>query len=139
MKYFIDTNIFLRYFTDEKNDKVFKDCSLLIKSIKLGKLSATTSHLVIAEVAWTLPTSYGSRKSQVLKVLKAIETLNGLKLVNTFDTRMANKLFEDYSIKYIDALIASNPKIQARKMIVVSYDKDFDKLGVVRKEPSQIV
>lgn len=139
MKYFIDTNIFLRYFTDEKNSKAFHDCSLLIKRIKLGKFSAVTSHLVVAEIAWTLPTSYGSRKSQVLKVLKAVETLNGLKIVNTFDTRIANRFFEDYSIKYIDALIASNPQIQDKKMIVVSYDKDFDKLGVIRKEPSQIV
>lgn len=139
MKYFIDTNIFLRYFTDEQSGKVFKDCSLVIENIKLKKILAVTSHLVIAEIAWTLPTSYGSGKNQVLKVLKAIETLNGLKIENTFDTGVANGLFEKHSIKYIDALIASNPQIQAKKMAIVSYDKDFDKLGVIRKEPSQVI
>lgn len=139
MNYFIDTNIFLRYFTDEEYSKVFNDCSKLIKSIKLGKIHAATSHLILAEIAWTLPTSYGSSKNQVSKVLKAVETLNGLKIINNFNTSVANRLYTDYSIKYIDALIASNPQIQTKSMAVVSYDKDFDKLGVIRKEPSQII
>lgn len=139
MKYFIDTNIFLRYFTDEHNTKVFRDCSYLIENIKLRKINAATSHLVMAEIAWTLPTSYNSSKTQVTRVLKAIETLNGLRMIDTFDTGAANKLFEDHSIKYIDALVASNPQIQTKKMVVVSYDKDFDKIGVRRREPSDII
>jgi predicted nucleic-acid-binding protein len=139
MEYFLDSNIFLRYFTDERNSKVFKDCSSLIKIIKLGKIKAVTSHLVTAETVWTLFSSYHASKDQVLKVLKVIETLNGLKIIDKVDTAITNYLFANHSVKYIDALISSNPKIQTKKMIVVSYDKDFDKLGVKRMEPSQII
>jgi len=139
MEYFLDSNIFLRYFTDERNSKVFKDCSSLIKIVKLGKIKAVTSHLVTAETVWTLFSSYNAKKDQVLKVLKVIETLNGLKIVDKVDSAIANDLFVNHSVKYIDALIASNPNIQSKKMTVVSYDKDFDKLGVKRLEPSDII
>jgi predicted nucleic-acid-binding protein len=139
MRYFVDSNIFIRFFTKEKNTKVLKECSFLIDSIKKGKLKATTSHLVIAEVVWTLSSFYKAPKEDVVKVTQIIESLAGLRIEDKFVTGIAHRLFEEHSVKYIDALIASTPKIQSKAMSVVSYDKDFDKLGVIRKEPSQIV
>ena len=49
------------------------------------------------------------------------------------------QIYEQNNIKLTDAFIASHPKIQSKEMIVVSYDKDFDKLSVIRKEPGEIV
>lgn len=138
MKYFIDTNIFLRYFTAESQSKVLSDCSELIKKIRLGQLKCSTSHLVLAEIVWTLPSSYNSTKKEVLRVLKSIISFN-LKFDDRTNNEIANKMFEQYSVKYIDALIASNPDIQSKKMTVISYDKDFDRLGIKRLEPKDIV
>lgn len=138
MRYFLDTNIFLRYFTEESQSKILDDCSRLIKQIKLGQIKCITSHLVLAEIVWTLPSSYNSSKKQVLRVLKAIDSFS-LKFDDRIDNRVACNIFERYSVKYIDALIASNPEIQSKKMTVISYDKDFDKLGVKRIEPSDII
>lgn len=138
MKYFLDTNIFLRYFTEESNSKILDDCASLIKNIKLGHIKGLTSHLVLAEIVWTLPSAYNSPKKQVLRVLKSIDSFN-LKLDNKTDSTVANKLFEQYPVKYIDALIASNPEIQSKKMTIISYDKDFDKLGVKRLEPKDVI
>lgn len=139
MKYFLDTNIFLRYFTEEKNKTVYKECESLIKLIKSGKLKAYTSNLVIAEIVWTLQSSYRASKDQIVKTTLLIESLNNLKIEDFFQPSLANQLFKKYSIKYIDSLIASNPNIQSKKMVVVSYDKDFDKLGVERVEPSDLI
>ena len=138
MKYFLDTNIFLRYFTDEHQNKIYKECTELIKLIKFNKINATTSHLVIAEVVWTLQSSYQATKEQVVKVLQLIESL-GLTYLESVNSGVANELFKTKSVKYIDVLIASNPLVQSKKMVIVSYDKDFDKLGVVREEPSEVI
>lgn len=139
MKYFLDTNIFLRYFTDENSSKVLEDCKKLFEKIKKGEFKAVTSNLVLAEIVWTLSTSYNATKTQVIKVLKSITAYSNLKIIDGFDTNMANNYFEQKSIKYIDALIASNPDIQSGKMTVISYDKDFDKLKVKRLEPDELV
>ena len=42
-------------------------------------------------------------------------------------------------MKFIDALIASHKSIQEEAAVIVSYDKDFDKLGILRKEPKDII
>ena len=139
MNYFLDSNIFLRFFADEKNSNVQIECSELIKNIKEGKMKAYTSHLVLAEIVWTLDSYYEVEKEKIIKVLKTIESLGGLKIVDDFGTHLANTIFSEKSVKFIDALIASNPKIQSKKMTVVSYDKDFDKLGVKRLKPSDII
>jgi len=139
MNYFLDSNIFLRFFASEKNSNVQVECSRLIKNIKEGKIKAFTSHLVLAEVVWTLDSYYETEKENIVKVLNTVESLRGLKIIDNFETHIANVIFKNKSVKFIDALIASNPKIQSKKMTVVSYDKDFDKLGVKRIEPSQLI
>lgn len=48
-------------------------------------------------------------------------------------------MFEQKPVKFIDALLASIKEIKEKKWKVVSYDRDFDKLGVVRIEPKEII
>ena len=81
MDYFLDSNIFLRFFADEKNSKVQVECSELIKNIRKGKIKAYTSHLVLAEIVWTLDSYYETEKGKIIKVLDTIESLNGLKII----------------------------------------------------------
>lgn len=139
MKYFLDSNIFLRFFADDQKGQHHLECAKLIKKIKNGDLKATSSHLVLAEVVWTLDSYYEASKDKVVKVLNTLESLNGLKITDNFLTIDANMFFKLKSVKYIDALIASNPEIQSKRMSVVSYDKDFDKLGVKRLEPKDLI
>jgi len=138
MVYFLDTNIFLRFFAKEGEVKVYNDCLKLIENLKNARLKAVTSNLVLAEIVWVLGSTYKVSKFDISAILKAIESMSSLKIIDEFQTSLANGLFENYSIKYIDALIASNPGIYSKEWTVVSYDKDFDKLGVIRKEPSEV-
>jgi len=62
-----------------------------------------------------------------------------LKIVDRFQPRISLNLFSKRNVKYIDTLIASIKEILAKKWTVVSYDKDFDKLGVLRKEPGEVI
>jgi predicted nucleic-acid-binding protein len=137
MKYFIDTNIFLRYFVKE-DSKTHGNCSDLIKIIVNKRVKAATSHLVLAEIAWTLTSYYKVSKRRVVRSLRSIETMSGLSFLDNFKTTAAHDLFQRKNAKYIDCLIASIPQIQDNKITVVSYDKDFDKLGVKRVEPDKV-
>lgn len=138
MKYFIDTNIFLRVLELE-NKKIFDECSKLLGLINNSKISAVTSNFVLSEVVWVLDSFYGETRQKIVKGLDGILKLNNLKIIDKVNNFVALDLYSKKSVKFIDALIASNPEIQSKEMIVVSYDKDFDKLGVKRLEPSQII
>jgi len=52
---------------------------------------------------------------------------------------LAIEIYEKFPVKFIDALIVSNPKIFKKEITIISYDKDFDKLNVKRKEPKDVL
>jgi len=136
--YFIDTNVFLRTLLRDEETK-FKDCFNFLSGIKKKKLRAFTSNLVLAEINWTLLRFYKFPKSKVIKGLYSILNLKHLKFFDKFNPSLAMQIYKSYPVKFIDALIASDPRIQNKNIIVVSYDKDFGKLKVIRKEPRDII
>lgn len=137
--YFLDSNIFLRIFTDD-NKKMASDCVKLLKGITTNNsIKAYTSNIVLSEIVWTLGSFYKYPKSELVKVIKSIVNLANVEIVDNFDTLVASEIYENKSVKFIDSLISSIKGIYTRNWIVVSYDKDFDKLGAKRLEPSQLI
>lgn len=136
--YFLDSNIFLRFLIGD-NQKMLSECLSLIKDIKEGRMNAFTSNLVLSEVVWTLGSFYKFPRSKVINAVKGIVGTPGLKICDGYMILAALEIYENSSVKFIDSLVASIHEIYNRKWVVVSYDKDFDKLGVIRKEPSRIV
>lgn len=137
MTYFIDSNIFLRTLIKE-DEKTFKECYQFLNLIQSKKIKAFTSSLILAEISWVLGGFYKFKKLEVVNALQSIINLRGLKITDKMDPRAAIEIFQRFNIKFVDALIASTPKIFRKEMIIVSYDRDFDKLGVIRKKPRDI-
>ena len=138
MIYFIDTNIFLRVLVQD-DIKLAKDCIQLLKNVKEGKLKAVTNSLVLAEIVWTLQSFYKLSKRQTVRALKGILNLKGLTIRDQYNPQDAIFIYEKRKVKYIDAAIASIEQIMAKKWIIISYDADFDKLSVIRKEPKEVI
>ncbi|MFA6436923.1 MAG: PIN domain-containing protein [Candidatus Paceibacterota bacterium] len=136
--YFIDTNIFLRMIVKDDKQSA-KDCELLFNKIKQGEISATISTLILAEIQWTLKSFYGLEKQQITTILKSISEMKYLKIRDKHNATVMLELYEKHNVKFIDALIASCPDILNKKMTVISFDKDFDKLKILRKEPKDLL
>lgn len=137
MKYLIDTNIFLRTIIPE-NQKSFSECKEIINLIESGFIEAVTTSATLAELAWTLKSHYRLNKDEIVIALKSVKGINGLEIVDSYDSAISIELFEKNNVKFIDCLIASIPAVQNKSWTIISYDKDFDKLKVLKKEPRQI-
>lgn len=136
-KYFIDSNIFLRTIVKESESQ-YLACRLVFEAIKKNKIKAVTCNLVLAEVVWVLQSYYHKTREQITEVVRAIINLRGLEIIRKQEYRATLDLYEKFTVKYIDAAIASIGEVQDGSWPVISYDKDFDKLGVIRKEPGQL-
>ncbi len=136
--YFADTNIFLRVLLRDE-ERTFSDCLKFLNKIKEGEINAFTSNLVLAEINWILLRIYKLPKNEIIDGLVSILGLKNLKIRDKFEPRLAIEIYNNFPVKFIDALIASNPQIFQKKVIVVSYDRDFDKIGIKRKEPKEII
>lgn len=137
-KYFLDTNIFLRAVVNDQKVQ-FEECRALLKKIHDGKLTAWTSSLVLTEIQWTLKSFYGVEKTEIVAVLEAILAFKTLKFIEKTELSNALTFYANHQVKFVDCLIASIPNIQNGRMKVISYDKEFDKLGVGRIEPKQLI
>lgn len=138
LKYFLDSNIFLRPVVKDDLKKV-KECEELFGEIKRGKARAFTSNLILAEIVWTGLKFYKIKKGELIQALKGILDFKNLKIVDNFDPRLAIEIYEKLPIKFIDALIVSNPKIFKKEITIISYDEDFDKIDIKRKEPKDVL
>lgn len=138
MTYFLDTNVFLRVLAED-DVKSLEECKGVLKKVKESEIEAVTASLVLVEVAWTLESYYGWEKGKVVRSLKSIVHLGGLKVVDRYRPETAVERYEAKGVKFVDAMIASIPEVEARVRTVISYDRDFDKLGVLRLEPRQVI
>jgi len=133
MIFILDTNIFLRVLIKE-DKQTFTDCVNFLELVKNKKIEAVVPGVVLSEIAWVLKSFYSFSKSKIVKALKSIIKLNGLEIVDDYDYDQALDFYSKKNVKYIDCLIASLAK--GKNYTVISYDQDFDKLKVKRREPS---
>ena len=68
---FIDTNLFIRYFTRDEEEKAQRVLALL-KRVEKGEEKITTSSLVIFETIFTLESFYKVPKQQVKELMLPI-------------------------------------------------------------------
>ena len=134
---FIDTNIFIRFFTGDDSVKA-QACRQLLLRIEAGEERATTSESVIAEVVFVLRSKrhYDIGASRVRDLFAPLLSLPGLhvqdkkRFLRALDL-MASQPFLDFE----DALSAVHMQRLGIDEIY-SYDRDFDRVSdIVRVEP----
>ncbi|MBT9438588.1 MAG: PIN domain-containing protein [Desulfobacterales bacterium] len=119
--YFIDTNIFIRYLTNDdpvKADRVEK----LLSEAAAGKIRLVTAEMVLAEVVWVLESFYGLKNIEVGSMVKAILATPGLEVLNSALVEKALEYYLAHNIDFVDGYIAA---VMDKHKIsdIYSYDK----------------
>jgi len=133
---FIDTNILIRYFTQDVPEQAERARVLLLK-LKSGELQATTAEIVLGEVVWVLSskTLYRQPREEVRKHLTRFLSLKGLLLPYKRSYLRALELYDTVGISFADALCAAHMERQHIKTIW-SFDPHFDRVAnIIRREP----
>jgi predicted nucleic acid-binding protein len=133
---FLDTNVLLRYFTKDDEEKAQKALALL-QRIERGEERAETSLPVIFETVFTLQRRYHVPLAQIKDLLLPILRMRGLRLPSKTLCIAALDLFAQHNISYVDAFNALY--MQSRGITeVYSWDTDFDRIeGITRIEPEE--
>ena len=137
MKYYLDTNVFLRFLVAD-DAKVYESCRELFGLIDSSCIKAVTSPLVFAEIVWVLGSFYKFPREKITETLR-IAAQSGILFDNRCNVAAAVEAYGSHTVKFVDALIASHPLIRSGKLPVISYDADFDKLHVKRLEPRDVI
>ena len=103
---FVDTNLFIRYLTNDdpaKADRVEK----LLDEAANGSLRLVTAEMVIAEVVWVLESGYSLRNTDIAPLVRGILATPGLEVFNSALVARAVELYVSANIDFIDGYIAA--------------------------------
>ena len=134
--YFVDSNLFIRFFSQDDTEKAAK-CKSLFEKALAGEVKLFTSELVIAEVVWVLqsPKTYNQKPERIRELLLPLLTMKNLHFPNKEIHPEVFELFTSTDMDYIDAY---NAVLMQRKGIynIYSYDTHFDLINNInRLEP----
>lgn len=133
---FVDTNVFLRYLTNDDPAKA-KACLALFRRADGGEEALFTSETVIAEIVYVLSSKqlYNLSREDIRARLVPLLSMTGLKLPRRQVHLRALEIYEAHAIDYEDALAVAHMEQQGMTEIY-TYDRDFDRLSqVTRLEP----
>ncbi len=103
---FVDTNLFVRYLTDDDSEKADRVEALLNKASD-GKVQLVTSDLILVELIWVLESSYKMKPGEITPMIRAIMATPGLQVINAELISRALDHYENMNVDIVDAYIAA--------------------------------
>jgi predicted nucleic-acid-binding protein len=132
---FVDTNLFIRYLTNDDPAKAER-VELLLKEAAAGKVRLVTAEMVIAEVVWVLESSYGLKSAEVAPLIRAILATSGLDVLNAPLVARGLEHYETKNIDFIDGYIAAVMEKQGITELYSFDRKHISRIQTIsRKEP----
>lgn len=130
-KYFIDTNIFVRYYfkDDEKlslaSKKIIDDCVA-------GKYTLVICSTTFLEIVWVLKSFYKEPKDKITDFIEKILEMKNLMVV---DYKLTEKMFSIYKSMKIDITDSYFSALMEQQGIseIFSFDADFDKIKGIKR------
>ncbi len=125
----LDANLIIRLLTNDDEKKA----RAVEKLFSNQKQAFLLLDLTLAEVVWTLISYYKIPKKIVCEKLRELLLLSNIKSDRGV-LMLSLEIYQTKKIDYTDAYLAA--KALSQKLIIYSYDRDFDKVaGVKRKRP----
>jgi len=132
---FIDTNLFIRYLTNDDPEKAER-VERLLADAAAGKVRLVTAEMVMAETVWVLESAYGLKAAEVAPLIRAILVTPGLEVIGAALVERALTHYETKGIDFIDGYIVA---LMERRGLTGLYSFDKKHLGrlagIERKEP----
>ena len=130
---FVDTNVFLRFFTDDVPEQAAA-AEALFRRAAIGEASLTTNSLVLAEIVWVLESYYGLPRKKVRECLLAVAHMDGLDLPEVDAVTEAAFAYETLGVDFIDAYNACWMRQRKLTRVATLDDKHFARLDWVEVE-----
>ena len=130
MSYLLDTNVLIRYLTEDDQKKAVS----VEKLLKTSKKTLIISDVALAEIVWVLTSVYSQSREDIISKLGTLISLKSIKVnLKVISKTLLN--FKDKKLGWIDAYLLA--LIQTGKnQGIYSYDQYLDKIpGITRREP----
>lgn len=130
---FADTNLFLRFLTEDPPDQAAA-AERALRQAAAGEISLVTTPLVFAELAWTLRSFYGHSRYEIAQMLLALLNTPGIEVETSDRLIQAVVWFEEKNVDFIDAYHAAWLLEQPFKQVYTFDQKHFKRFEHLQVE-----
>lgn len=129
--WFADTNLFLRYLTNDLPDQA-SAVEQLLRAAAAGEVELVTTSLVIAEIASTLESYYERPRQQIAEAVLAIANTPGLTLTDRDLVVQAAVWYAEKNVDFADAYNAAWALSQGLSVACTFDHQHFSRIGGLR-------
>lgn len=129
----LDTNVLIRFLTGDQNRKYRKLYSFF-ESLESGEMRVELKLIVLFQVIYVLKSFYKIPKKEIVGGLAELLRYKGITIKEKKIVQRALELWREKNVEIVDCYLLACLEKDAQS-IIFSYDRDFDKFKVNRKEP----
>ena len=129
----LDTNVLIRLLTHDK-DKKYKKLYNFFERLELGKMQVELKLIVLFQVIFVLQSFYKVPRAQIVAGLADLLKYKGINIKEKKIVQRALEIWCEENVEIVDCYIVACIEKDAQN-ILYSYDREFDKFKINRKEP----
>jgi predicted nucleic-acid-binding protein len=129
----LDTNVLIRFLTSDKTQK-FREVYTLFESLEHGNLRVELKLIVLFQVVFVLKSFYSVPREDIAPGILGILEYKGIIVKEKKIVRRTMELWHANKLDIVDCYLIACLEGD-KQNILYSYDRDFDKFEINRKEP----
>lgn len=129
----LDTNVLVRFLTSDEDPK-YSNIYSFFSSLEQGEISAELKIIVLFQTLFVLKSFYKIDKISICEALQLLLDYKGIKIREKKVIRQALELWRDNNVEIVDCYLIACLEGK-RQNFIYSYDRDFDRFDVTRREP----
>ena len=129
----LDTNVIVRFLVSDKSPK-YKNLYLFFESLEYGKMKVELKLIVLFQVLFVLKSFYKVPKDQIANGITDLLKYKGIIIKNKTMIRRMMEMWCNKNSDIVDCYLIAILENDSQNLLY-SYDRDFDKFNINRKEP----
>jgi len=129
----LDTNVIIRFLTSDKSPK-YKNLYSFFKSLEQGKMRVELKLIVLFQAIFVLKSFYKIPKELIVDGIMGILEYRGINIKEKKNIRRSMEIWREKKMEIVDCYLIACLEGDTQNLLY-SYDRDFDKFNIARKEP----
>ena len=129
----LDTNVLIRFLTADESPK-YKNLYSFFQSLEQGQMRIELKLIVLFQVIFVLKGFYRVPKKQIVDGMKNILKFRGIHIKEKKVVLRTLELWLNNNVEIVDCYLIACLEVDTQNLLY-SYDRDFDKFKINRKEP----
>jgi predicted nucleic-acid-binding protein len=129
----LDTNVLVRFLTCDRSQK-YRSLYIFFESLEYGKMQVELKLIVLFQVCFVLKSFYKVPKKDIATGIMNLFEYKGIIIKDKKNIRRMMEIWRDNTLDIVDCYLIACLEGDTQNLLY-SYDHDFDKFEINRKEP----